>query len=77
VAEAAARESLEEAGVRGELQARGVPARRLDGAPPPPQGPRSLTRRTTQELGTFNFTSKSCRCVATVFVMLVTEARLC
>jgi len=45
VAEAAARESLEEAGVRGELQ----------------------------ELGTFPFVSKSCSCMAHVFVLRVDE----
>ena len=45
VAEAAARESLEEAGVRGELQARGVPARRLDGAPRGSPLPDSAHRR--------------------------------
>ena len=93
-AEAAARESLEEAGVRGELQARlprrssavGAPGARAAGLPPillllhrvsltllaARAGPLAA-----QELGSFRFTSKTHRCVAHVFVMRVTEARLC
>ena len=73
MAEAAARESLEEAGLRGELQARGQPWRQW----------RSLglrSRESTfshpalpQELGKFPFTSKSSHCEAHVFVMRVTE----
>ena len=64
-AEAAARESLEEAGVRGELQVR-TRARH------PLSNTVSLVLA-CQELGNFSFTSKSCRCEAHVFVMSVTE----
>ena len=74
VVEAAARESLEEAGVRGELQARpALDCRRPAGRVT--QGSSHTSGFPYQELGRFDFHSKSCRCEAHVFVMRVTEAR--
>jgi hypothetical protein len=67
--------------VRGELQARRLAATRWNGTNSlfGVRGPRthggSHTTTHVQELGTFHFSSKSCHCVATVFVMRVTEAR--